>query len=193
MADKNVKMAEANIGLAYHLVHARRPNEWDKDDEIQEAFLALCHASSKFDPALGKFSTYAARWIRAYLTQHQQLMKYPVKVPSTSTGTAAQKERALQLRRVTHRSMEEPITEDGIEFGEKLEAPIHDPDAGISVAMLLENLDDRSAEIVRLHYLEDLNLVEIGRRFGISKSRAHVLLTRAMAQLREIAEADSIR
>lgn len=38
------------------------------DDLTQEAVLGVIHAAGKFDPAKGRFSTYAMRWIRHYIS-----------------------------------------------------------------------------------------------------------------------------
>jgi RNA polymerase sigma factor (sigma-70 family) len=54
----------ANEGLVYLIVKRYRARE-DFEDIQQEARSGVLTAARKYDPARGKFSTYAAHWIRS--------------------------------------------------------------------------------------------------------------------------------
>jgi RNA polymerase sigma factor for flagellar operon FliA len=79
------------------------------------------------------------------------------------------------------------------------EDPSIDPDAVAEKAMVktrleeaLDTLPDRERAIVRLYYLKSRSLKSIGRRLGISESRASQLRHRAIRRLR-VALADELQ
>lgn len=64
-------LVRANQGLV-HLIAKRhlRQSNLRLEDLVQEGYLGLLHAADKFDPKFGcRFSTYAAWWIRAWITR----------------------------------------------------------------------------------------------------------------------------
>lgn len=64
-------IAHANIRLVVLLVGRVRRPEWvNLDDLVQEGMLGLMHAIGRFDPALGRFRPYAARWVRDYAARY---------------------------------------------------------------------------------------------------------------------------
>jgi RNA polymerase sigma factor (sigma-70 family) len=63
-----------NIKLVYHIINKRfsyvTPDcILDKDDLFQLGCMGLMRAAELYDPALGKFSTYAADWIRQCISR----------------------------------------------------------------------------------------------------------------------------
>lgn len=86
------KLVEEHMWIAGRLAHSARrltggfTGCYTKDDLEGVAFLALCVASTRFDPDLGwKFSTFAwstARgWIQHALRDHSRLVKVPRWIP----------------------------------------------------------------------------------------------------------------
>jgi RNA polymerase sigma factor (sigma-70 family) len=57
---------------------------------------------------------------------------------------------------------------------------------------LLEWLDERSQEIVKLTYFEGLSAVEIGRKLGLSPGNVRILRFRALQALQERRKADEL-
>lgn len=55
----------------------------------------------------------------------------------------------------------------------------------VDVEGLVRRLDGRERDVIRLHYLEDLPLREIGERFGVTESRVSQVHTKALRRLRE--------
>ncbi|MHB8596765.1 MAG: sigma-70 family RNA polymerase sigma factor [Ktedonobacteraceae bacterium] len=64
-AGARCRMVEANLRLVYSLArrYERLYPRLDILDLIQEGNIALIHAVKKYDPARGRFSTYAVRWV----------------------------------------------------------------------------------------------------------------------------------
>lgn len=70
----------------------------------------------------------------------------------------------------------------------ELEAPAHDATAVRDSAVLIGQLDERSAAIVRAVNLEGESAAEVGQRFEMSEGAVRVALHRAMQRLSKIAK-----
>lgn len=63
---------------------ARRIIAQPSEDAIAEGTLALVEAFERYDPSFGtRFSTYAAHWVRAFVTRHALASRRMVGAPST--------------------------------------------------------------------------------------------------------------
>jgi RNA polymerase sigma factor (sigma-70 family) len=60
------------------------------------------------------------------------------------------------------------------------------------ILQLLEGLEPRSREIIRLTYFDDLSAVEIGRKLHITPGNVRILRFRAIDGLRKMAERDAM-
>lgn len=78
------KLVISNLGLVHKITH-RFPiknSNCGYDDLFQEGVAGLLHAIDKFEPARGyRLSTYAYRWIQAYVTRYYQNQGRVIRVP----------------------------------------------------------------------------------------------------------------
>lgn len=92
---------------------------------------------------------------------------------------------ARLLRVFSHRAAVDLLRKEGGHDLPEAETLVH-PDANLSlyVQQLLENLDERSARVLRLSYLEGRSAKEIAVILGITPGHARVLRYRALELIR---------
>ncbi len=211
----------ANLRLVWKLV-GREPGRagLPVDDLFQEGFVALAGALQRFDPARGRFSTFATVRVRQRLAE----------VTAGRLGALALPDsRALRLRQARGvegalvqergRSVEAgelaaalgrpvdwtrellrhrpPVTLDPGEDGTALAAPGPDPDQAIyarQVRRVLRRIDPDQARVVALRYGlatgEPVDVADIAARLGLSTSTVRRLEARGLAALRTLAPTD---
>jgi len=84
--DKRIldKLVVANLGLVHKIVHKfpLKSASCSYEDLFQEGVAGLMHAIDKFEPERGyRLSTYAYRWIQAYITRYYQNQGRTIRVP----------------------------------------------------------------------------------------------------------------
>ena len=84
--DKRIldKLVVANLGLVHKIVHKfpLKSASCSYEDLFQEGVAGLMHAIEKFEPERGfRLSTYAYRWIQAYITRYYQNQGRTIRVP----------------------------------------------------------------------------------------------------------------
>jgi RNA polymerase sigma factor (sigma-70 family) len=91
------RLVEHSMGLVFRLanMYVRRTLSLEVDDLAAEGALGILHAIKKFDPSLGKFSTYAYSWIRAYITRATNLENSVAHIPFS----AAESVKSVEIRR----------------------------------------------------------------------------------------------
>jgi RNA polymerase sigma-B factor len=99
----------------------------------------------------------------------------------------------LELNSVRqHVSLDAPTGEDSDETRHVLvESSVGAVEDKVDVATLLQLLPDRSREILRLRFVEDLSQSEIAARMGLSQMHISRLLAQALRVLRESGVADA--
>ena len=81
---------------------------------------------------------------------------------------------------LSDRTVYKPVVEENIPG-----LQVEDIDGTTWVEEIASRLDDRSAAIMRLYYLDDLSMTEIGQRLGVSESRVSQLHKKAVRCLRK--------
>lgn len=207
------RFIRANLRLVVSV--ARRyplPNGMELGDLIQEGNLGLEHAVTKFDWRKGfKFSTYATFWIRQAigraLDQKTSLVKLPGDKSSSlraalrvSSGDASEleKEQAYLHRLTTPASLDRPIGDsDGNEMGNMISDNNYSPEKRQMekaqkdfVSGLLESLDPRSQEAIRLRFGlldgERYSFKDVGQKLDITAEAARRLIKRSMSSLKDV-------
>ena len=65
--DARHRLVTSNLGLVLTIARRYHRVEFELTDLFQAGVLGLVRAATDFNPDLGRFSTYAAHWIRSYL------------------------------------------------------------------------------------------------------------------------------
>ena len=163
--------------------HYRR-HMWRWDDLHQEGAIGLMRAVERFDPAGGTsfWATYAPRWVRAYIGCAIRRELSPAHVPNNVTlppeaiGNAGELEGKIAL---------ETLSEDQSDVKDRAEV-WHLRRALDRVAE--EVLDGRERTVLDAFY-QGVPSAEVGRRLGVTRSRAKRLLqeicVKARARLAE--------
>jgi RNA polymerase sigma factor (sigma-70 family) len=158
--------------------HARRAaaasgRYQDLDDHRQDGWLGYCQAAQRFDGDAGaQINTFAAGRIRGQIVDGIR--------ERTFFGPSASRSR----RPLVKISLDDPRTPH------LLPCSPSDPEddaaraeTAAAVRRALEALPEQQAQVLRMHYFEELPLTEVARRLGMSHSNAsrlHVLALRAL-------------
>jgi RNA polymerase sigma-B factor len=194
-------MIERYLPLADRLARRYRHTTEPLDDLIQVARIGLMKAVDRWDPDRGNsFSTFAIPTITGELRRHFRDRTWTVRPPRQL------QELYMRVQR-TRAQLSTELGRDAYAL-RSLDAPVHTDEAdGLTGADLLADdgreiartedaaalwqltkvLDDRSWEVVRLRFQEDLMQREIGVRVGCSQMHVSRILRDAVARLREAA------
>jgi RNA polymerase sigma factor (sigma-70 family) len=151
--------------------HARgRLAGFDPEDVISDASIGLVAAVDSFRPELGGFNAWAETKIRGAILDA---------VKSTARQIAPL---SLDTDSIPERDL--PTSPD----------PAHAvllTDESSRLRAAIEGLPSPLSECLSLYYYEQLNLREIGERFGVSERRAGQIHQKALSALRERAHTDA--
>jgi RNA polymerase sigma factor FliA len=203
------QLVECYLGLAKRLagsLYAQRPdNSVDFADYVQYARVGLLEAVDRFDPAREvRFETFASYRIRGSILNG---------LPKTSEHAAQREYRReivherVESMRSAAESGRDPFEElveitVGLALGYILEdSDLHSqPDERVdsdpyqvcelrrvqgSLNLVVGALPPREREIIRLHYLEQMDFTAIAADMGLSKGRISQLHSRALRLIRE--------
>ena len=211
------KLVTHNLGLVHKICH-RFPIKnasCTYDDLFQEGVAGLIHAIGKYDIKRGyRLSTYAYRWIQAYVSRYYQNHGKTIRIPvHLSTKEMTHRKDVEQLTRdLGHTPTQSELASYGIAVkdlpqvtslnklvseNEELECFAGDDDtdtkdAAMDVDMLLSRLrDDVSPRdfnmFVYRHGLMgkgEHTLSEISEYHGVTRARVHQIMNRMMGQMR---------
>jgi RNA polymerase sigma factor (sigma-70 family) len=175
----------------------------ERDELIEEGYIALCYAARNFDPAPGfRFSTFAVMWIRGKLGRT---------VAGFHAGAFGSPARcALDRRAITKEdlprclSLETPRDNDAGSgagtLGDTLTDGAEDPETAALRrdqarelwAFVAGTLNARQAEAIRLYYAENMTLEEVADHLGVSRQCVQQRLKAALTLLRKRAPAVSV-
>ncbi len=86
-----------NLRLVVHLAKKYQGMGISLDDLIHEGVIGLCKARDKYDPTKGKFSTYAAWWIKAVIRQALNNKSRMIRIPAHRTHLTDESPKVSQL------------------------------------------------------------------------------------------------
>jgi RNA polymerase primary sigma factor len=172
-AEARQRLVRHSLGFVVAVVRRFRLGSVRLDDVIQEGNLGLLHALDKFDPDAGtRFATYAAWWIRAYVSKYVKEARSIVRPRGGSVATA-------------DLSLDEPLDdEDETTRLERVEEPRSGPEDALMEVQAAKRVRDALArhrgrigplgcDIIesRLQHDERPSLEVVGERWGISRER----------------------
>ena len=152
------------------------------EDLFQEGVRGLMRAAEKFDPARGKFSTYAGCWIQKYvrdMVADVASLRWKTVSLDAPVGDDEDGDRLIDL-------ISADITFEDVSSDVFDNVARHDECD--RVARLLSRLPDRDRRIVELrlglHGAEEHTLREISEKVGLSAQRVDILYKKALGDLR---------
>jgi RNA polymerase primary sigma factor len=197
------------------------------EDLVAEGNLGICKAVDRFDPTRGmKFITYAVWWIRQSilqaLSENPRVVRIPINKINEIRSARAREDQNLQktggfreeknynldeymhmytsypVRVTSTTKTDQPILEL---FIDKESVPpdesLKNDSLRIDLETILENLNAREAEILRLYHGMDefraFTLEEIGNIIGLTRERVRQIKKKALRKLRKNNKHDTIR
>jgi RNA polymerase sigma factor for flagellar operon FliA len=160
----------------------------DQEDLVQAAAQALLRARKLFDPTKSKWSTYAMNRARFAMVDAIRELDH---VPRLERARAKKDGRFVGAVLSSDREGIQ-VAEQGYERRSVASAASVAGDGDFWTS-LPKRIGARLAEVLRLYYVEDLNLKEVGLRLGLSESRVCQLHAKAVQRLRWITPKESSR
>lgn len=203
----NPTAANRNALIAHHhnLVHLivrkrYRIPDVSHDDAFQEGILGLYTAIARFDPAQGKFSSYAAQWISASIKtwlerEIKQVRCAPMKRDSRYQDVPSQKatirDMASEFGRPadTHTLMYNRAQESLMEaIPSDAPGPFEQADACDTKDLIRRilpkvQMNEREKALIQDNILNDVPMHEVAAKFGVSKQRMSQIKLQLMQRL----------
>lgn len=142
-------------GKIYTYIHSKVNDSSLAEDLCSDVFLKVYEKIDSFDEKKASFSTWIYTIARNTLTDYYRTRKILAEIPESYEDSSC--------------------VEDDICNSEMLE----------TLADALEKLDERSRDIVILHYYAGVTLKEIAKRLGISYAYVKSLHSRALDKLKK--------
>ncbi len=172
----------------------------DYEDLMQEGYLGLLEAVSRWDPDRGvRFLTYAVWWVRKHILLHLSEKRQNIRVPATRRDQVRRAE-GLMTAELRMQTME-PCLLGELPLPQENHASLKDLQSALPeesclegecsrlVYALLENIPDRLREILILRYGLDgrgtRTLRETATTLSLSRERIRQLEGRALTLLRQ--------
>ena len=196
---KRDEMISANLGLVHSCAHKLTGRGVDYDDLFQAGCVGLIKAVDGFDDSRGfSFSTYAVPVILGEIKRifrdggtvsiSRSIKERGRKINYEREKFIKQFDREPTVKELAYRlgfdefetaqaiSASMPVislTQNDDESGNEFEIPIGSPEEDISTAVALEqvmeNLDERDRDIIRLRYYSGLTQTVIAERLGMTQ------------------------
>ena len=163
----------SNMRLVLHLAKKYQYMGLSYEDLVQEGMIGLCRASELFEDGKGKFSTYAATWIKAMMRRALDNKSRTVRVPANQTTNTEVHVKTCELDTKWHGGIE-----DARVF-ESEEEMLQDQ----KIKSLLSKLKPNQAEIIKLKYgieCEEMKTKDIAKKFGVSVQAVNSTLRKSL-------------
>jgi RNA polymerase sigma factor (sigma-70 family) len=178
------KLALHNQRLAISIAKTFHNAEVGLEDRIQQGYIGVLDAVARFQPGLGKFSTFAVphikNAIRRYIHNHD-LVRIPV---NQQDGRHELSEAAANFRDMLRLEAENGNSDGGV-LADVLGAN-DDALGDVDFRAMLECLSSDEADVITRRYVLNETLAEIGEaRGGVSRQRIDQIHKVALGKLRE--------
>jgi len=168
-----------NLRLVVHLAKKYQNLGLSLEDLIHEGTIGLCLARDKYDSEKGKFSSYAALWIKATIRQALNNKSRLIRVPSHRTHLTEDAPKISQLDS-SYQGSYTPQVE------EKHEEDYMDR----KITALLSKLKPKQREIVKMKfgigYDEEMKTSDIAKELGLTVQSINGSVRNALKLMQEV-------
>ena len=134
-------LVKANLKLVVHLAKKYQGMGIPLDDLISEGTIGLCKAAEMYNPTLGKFSSYAAAWIKALIRQSLNNTSRGIRIPTHKIGN-----------KETHPVITELETAYRVSVQPAVEEDYSEDDISYKLNSIIDVLKPKQQEIIRMKF-----------------------------------------
>lgn len=173
LTDEQRQLVEDNHRLAWWFVKLPIVSAYvrlfaSEEDAAQAAYLGMCIAASRFDPAKGKFTTYAYQWMRSAV-QHQAYEQPGIPNSKHRFAEIGVMTLTNQFPELVHEEYEEvmiachrtPEVEQEVAANEKRER----------IEAVMQKLPARHREVIRQRLMWGKTLSQVAESMGVTPER----------------------
>ena len=150
-----------NLRLVVHLAKKYQGMGLSLDDLIHEGTIGLCQARDKYDPTKGKFSSYAALWIKATIRQALNNKSRMIRVPTHRIHLADSSPKISQLDSSYQGS-----------YNPQIDTKYDQDYTKNKIHALLSKLKPKQCEIIKMRfgigYDEEMKTSDIAKKLGLT-------------------------
>lgn len=176
-----------HVGLVHRVARRYIGLGVEYDDLVQAGMMGALRAMKTYDPARGRFSTYATPWIRQSIVREIQNHSRTIRVPVHQQFSLF---RAGKLTTEKLARLDAPMSDGDTTLYDFL-GKTDDPTARLArseanerVAAAITELNEKQRAVVQWRFgEEELTLTEIGSRLGVSRARARQIEESALRAL----------
>jgi RNA polymerase sigma factor (sigma-70 family) len=185
-----------HVGLVHRVARRYVGLGIEYDDLVQAGMMGALRAIKTYDPARGRFSTYATPWIRQSIVREIQNNSRTIRVPVHQQFSLY---RSGKLTTEKLARLDAPLSDGDTtlyDFLGKTDDPTERlalSEAHERVLAAISELSDKQRAVVEWRFgEEELTLTEIGSRLGVSRARARQIEESALRALqRELKSPES--
>jgi RNA polymerase sigma factor (sigma-70 family) len=176
-----------HVGLVHRVARRYVGLGVEYDDLVQAGMMGALRAMKTYDPARGRFSTYATPWIRQSIVREIQNHSRTIRVPVHQQFTLY-RDGKLTTEKLAR--LDAPLSDGDTTLYDFL-GKTDDPTARLArteaherVAAAITELNEKQRAVVQWRFgEEELTLTEIGSRLGVSRARARQIEESALRAL----------
>lgn len=168
---------EDHVGLAYYFVD--KYADYDREEAVQDAMLALWRAWQSYDPTQSKFSSYAGLWAKSVLQRHRtRPYSMPVGMSKgMNKGRHGPQKETRTLFRVDSADMREQF------IAKNTDAATDRADAADEVRYALQCLNKREQITIRGIFLSGFTGHDVAMYLGITHQAVAQIKDRALVKM----------
>jgi len=168
-----------NLRLVVHLAKKYQGMGLSLEDLVHEGTIGLCIARDKFDSSKGKFSTYAAQWIKATIRQALNNKSRTIRVPAHRTHLTEEAPKVSQLDTAYQGS-----------YIPRVEKKFEESHIDHKIQSLLGKLKPKQQEIIKMKfgigYDEEMKTSEIAKKLGLTAQAVNGNIRNALKLMKEL-------
>ena len=168
-----------NLRLVVHLAKKYQGMGLSLEDLVHEGTIGLCIARDKFDSSKGKFSTYAAQWIKATIRQALNNKSRIIRVPTHRTHLTDEAPKVSQLDTAYQGS-----------YIPRVEKKFEESHTDHKIQSLLGKLKPKQQEIIKMKFGigcdEEMKTSEIAKELGLTVQAVNGNIRNALKLMKEL-------